>query len=520
MINDYLDVSARAWLAKAMVGVMLSDGHLHDKELEAFKSTVGDLVDTQTLQQLAEHLENRSMPTLPPIEIDPNERFEMLKELTQMAANDDKLTHEEEEYLQLCGKMLKIPEETIDLLVEQTRKGLTATLEVRLRHGRMKNEVVGMAWTRTSCTVFADYPLEVGSEVTLEVKFPLDLPPDEYFEPISARITQVKKSQESKGRYLYELEFQERLHLQHGVIHHLNPERYEKRRAEKLEAPHPGFRGFKGMCRICGSREVLVFRPKVELVRVRNLFGVQTFRQDASVQGAIPASGYLPKVCPRCLYASDTEGFVYVPGSKVKPERLFSDKFRNNWLTTIGERRRRVNIESAQHWDVFKRNQDQALQAWKFANDGALFQAGVLTGEDAVLQKIRAVLSRMHMAELELMRKQKNQAVEHQRQALELLSELREQSSGSRKAKLLALSAMTALYIEDLSEYKTLLGALQRMDVEEEQRQSWERIVDAMLEVDANKHAYQWKQLSHYARAEPYLGLSDLGSDIDYLATE
>jgi uncharacterized tellurite resistance protein B-like protein len=515
---EFTSAQAGFWLARALVDMILSDGKVSSEEIEEFQDKVAHLVDVQQLQSLVEALRLRTPLELESIEIDFQDGFEIIKDLTRMAMIDHSLSGKEEKFLYHCARKLGLPDDVTDLLVEKARKGVNASLEVRLTYKNMQNDVIGVNWSQTACTLFTDFPIEQGTAVRIEVKDSIALPPHEHFNAIPATILSCRASRQIENRYLLDAEFKTRLTIQHGVLHHLLPHKFDQAQSQLISLPFSHLNGIKATCRICGDKEVLIWQLQTGFVQTHNIFGIQAQLNPGggNTLAGVPIACYLPKFCPRCLFVSDAPDFCYAPGNAVHPEPLFHSGFRQRWLTTLVRRREAYGLGAGERLNLLERNTEDGIKLWELAHQSCLALA-----EDnpqfAVGLSVRAALAQMHQAELYLALEKPARAGEHQKRARGLVDQVLPKTKGLSRARLLALQAMICLYDGTPRVPETCLKQVSSIETAGEEEQACQSILKTLERIVEQREAYSWKRLSSYAKTEEVAGLSPLGSTIDYL---
>jgi uncharacterized tellurite resistance protein B-like protein len=509
-----LSPEAQAWMGKAMVFLILSDGEVSPKEIEAFSNQVKEWMPADQLNELVSLLKNRTQPTLLKIELPKEEAFAIIQFLAKISVSDKALDRSEDLLLHKLCHMLGLPETVADLLLERLEQNLTSALNVQLTSKKITASVTGLAWTPETCILVTDFALEPEEKIKIEVIFSTeDSGQGELgFTTFQATVDRVKNSQASKDKFIIHVRFDTKLRVHHGVLHHLFPQNFQEGNPEFIETPFvKELKAVHGHCKVCGEGKVMYWgrNPSKQSY---NLFGLPALLGGKASIDHLPYSAYLATVCPACLFGSVSEDFVYVAGNEVMPFQL-PKNFQSSWLKSVKERKVAGNLSSGERWSVVERSFDQGVTALKIALSTGAF----LIDEDWPLAsafRLKSAFAYIYLAEALLVQGKPSIAADYLREAYQLLVDASGKLESLQSLQAVVIRVMIGLLLDDSERAGRSAIELKSLELEPEHKELLAQVQAACYDAVANKSSYSIKGLPHFNPTEGLAGLSEVGETL------
>jgi len=101
-----LSPEAKQWLASAIAGMICADGQVDDKELGFLREVIQFLDTAEEINKMINLVKKREKPVLRVLKVDHRKSYDMMKLLTSLSAQDDRLARSEAKFLKYAGAKL------------------------------------------------------------------------------------------------------------------------------------------------------------------------------------------------------------------------------------------------------------------------------------------------------------------------------------------------------------------------------------------------------------------------------
>ena len=101
-----LSSEAKRWLASAIAGIISADGQVNDTELEFLRGVIQFLDTADEINHMVNLVKKREKPVLRILKLDTRNSYNIMKLLTSLSAQDDRLAQSEANFLKYAGAKL------------------------------------------------------------------------------------------------------------------------------------------------------------------------------------------------------------------------------------------------------------------------------------------------------------------------------------------------------------------------------------------------------------------------------
>lgn len=216
---EKMSPEAKRWFAKAVVGMMLADGHIDRAEVNYFNDLVGFLNDEKLVRSMSDMLSNNQTPDLEPFDVLPNVGLEILKHLTIMAVVDEDLAPGEVEFLNEVSQKLGLTEGITERFLALAKEKLAkARYSAKLDAEKHTEQVRCFDLTETSCMFYSLKAVKPQTKVTLQLGYhsPED-PKTTLHRPVVATSTWCRPVKSRYGNYVVRARFEKQLESAQGL---------------------------------------------------------------------------------------------------------------------------------------------------------------------------------------------------------------------------------------------------------------------------------------------------------------
>ncbi|MBF0238018.1 MAG: hypothetical protein HQM12_09955 [SAR324 cluster bacterium] len=338
LLNEDMPANAKNWIAHAIAGMAIADGHVDSSELVFLKEAMSFLNDRESINEILTFVKQGKVPELPAISLDKNAAFSILKHLTQIAIIDEDLHENETSFLHSAGEILGFPPSITEKFLSIAHKNL----ESRVARGLLKiqgsqEEVRCKDMTLTGCLVDLDYvvnPMTVG-ELQVYAK---NNEEEMLCSVIPCTVKWFRKK--SSGKIAIKLEFKEKINVNHGVLQIVDPDSCIIGAQKELVTKSSALAGRYVQCRICMTSEIPFWslRPG-NMIPETNIFWVPIYTEAYKGKELCNFNLQRITVCPNCFFASDILHFFHLHGEIQMPASFDVKLFSVRWKETISGRK-------------------------------------------------------------------------------------------------------------------------------------------------------------------------------------
>lgn len=216
---EKMSPQAKEWFAKAVVGMMLADGHIDKAEVDYFNDLLGFLNNDQLVKSMSEMLSRKEAPELEPLDALPNVGLEILKHLTIMAVVDQDLAPGEVTFLNEIALKLGLNEGITDRFLSLAREKLAkARYSAKIDAEEHTEQVRCFDLTETSCMFYSLKAVKPQTKVTLQLGYHSpDDPKTTLHRPVVATSTWCRPVKSRYGNYVVRARFEKNLESAQGL---------------------------------------------------------------------------------------------------------------------------------------------------------------------------------------------------------------------------------------------------------------------------------------------------------------
>ncbi|MBF0280629.1 MAG: TerB family tellurite resistance protein [SAR324 cluster bacterium] len=364
-----LTPEVKNWFAKAIAGVIISDGIVEKYELEFLRQILTFLDNPADISALLDLVKAKQMPQLESLQIEKEKGFTILKYLIQFIVIDDDFHPEEEKFFRKAAKLLGFPAPVVDKFLEiadhLTKVAIRCQIEAKGQIETVRCVYIGME----GCVLSMANVLNPRTIVTL--KF---YPPESdsrndsplLYAPITGKIHRFDKKME--GIIYIKILYTHPVTINHGVPQYYDPDSYNKA-LQPLPTTNKSLSGFNMQCRNCGHKDFPYWSlNKGSMTTHDNIFGTTVYTSPREGFDACDYNRMQVIVCPNCYFASTLESLFHSLGTWPLPLPFDLQYFSRLWERTHNQRLNSINNLGDSSWfSSDGRTEEQAILAFDLA---------------------------------------------------------------------------------------------------------------------------------------------------------
>ncbi|MBF0287045.1 MAG: TerB family tellurite resistance protein [SAR324 cluster bacterium] len=376
-----LTPEAKRWFAKAIAGVIISDGVVDKYELEFLRQILSFLDNQEDINALLKLVKLMKSPNLGMLEIEQEKALTILKYLVQFIIIDDDFHPEEEKFFRHAVKQLGFPSNVADKFLKIADHLTKVAIQCRTKIDGNLETVRCVYISEEGCVLSMKNVVNPRTIITLEF-FPPNTPPDEepaiFYAPISGKVHRFDKKKE--GIIHVKVLYNHSVSINHGVPQYYDPESYQGE-VQPIATSNKSLSGIKMQCRNCRQKDIPFWTlNKGSMVTQDNIFGTTVYTEAHEGFDVCDYNRIQVMVCPNCFFASTLDSLFHRQGTWPFPLTYDLDLFTRQWDAGFGRRQEDIKNPGTPPWMLQEtRTEEQALLAF----DRAIETHDILSGCDS-----------------------------------------------------------------------------------------------------------------------------------------
>jgi len=417
----------QVWFARAIAGMIVSDGHVDQSELDFLREAISFLKDQTEVGNLMKIVKSNEAPKLQVMKMDPKQAFIILKYLAMLIVADGKLSVNEVTFFQYVGKRLGFSSAILTKLWKTARAQLEKTKpRAKILVGEDEYERPLLELTDTRCVIRNNRAVIPGALVSIHLEKPDEF--GEHYISFSGKVVGQRQDKWDENNYLIRIEFQQKLADAHGVLQILHPERYQSKGDERLEATLSSLIGKYVACFGCGKDNLPFWKLRSRcMVTENNLFGIPKYIKPARDVDFCDYNLLEVTTCPHCGFSSNSMKLFKIPDAFDVP--FDTGAFRKGWEEKIQPLKEKMQ-GMLEGFTSEERTLDQSLLSYDLGI--ATYEHLITTQKDEERPDYSRKIASFYMIQAEILMEngQRDKALANLQKAVDTLSPVFEELDG------------------------------------------------------------------------------------------
>lgn len=366
---DSLATDEKSWFAKAIAGIIISDGVVDKNELEFLRQFLSFLDNPEDVNALLELVKSMKLPQLGYLQTDKEKAFTILKYLVQFIIIDDDLHPMEEKFFRQATKLLGFSSDVADKFLKiadhLTKVAIQCRIEAMDKVESVRCVYIGLE----SCVLSMKHVLNPRTIISLEFYPPdtdSETDPKSLYAPIVGKVHRFDKKKEDI--IFVKILYEHSVTINHGVPQYYDPESYLGA-VQPVSSNNKSLSGIRVQCRNCGKKDIPFWSlNKDSMVTQDNIFGTTVYTKARSGFDDCDYNRMQVIVCPKCFFASTLESMFHSQGTWPIPLPFDLKYFTVQWERGLKFRQKRIEeLEDVSWIGSDTRTEDQAIVAFDLA---------------------------------------------------------------------------------------------------------------------------------------------------------